>query len=442
MNNKFYGSLFLILLSLSVPTVSAQSADIGAVEEQADDTLVLGPQEAFTRAYRHDLSQWRNSRNLEQAASQQRWRSLRLLPEIEAQGLLSSREQPPAEWSSDLGVSLSLTFSATSIAEMERAKLGYDAAAAELEDYRREFRAKLYQTYYRLLLLQEEIKLQEKQLASARARLDAARYDFETGRISEYELLSARLTVQEQEPQLEAGRIEYSSVAGRFKQDLGLPQEQTIELSGSLQMEPVEIPPTEELIEGLESGPGLQADRAALAQQRLNRRMVNSRYLPQLSISLSRGVVNRFQGSGFTDYDSSRYALSLSFSFNDLLPGSEYRNARHSAETQLETAQRRLRQNLQERRTLLRETSAKLQKSQRDIEAAELRLELAERFFRIAQEEYESGRRDLLEVEDAEVKLSAAQLDLLRAYYSRISLLIILDKYSAGFSSEAGSRLR
>ena len=437
MNKKFYGSLFLILLLMSSSTVSAQSVDgraPGASESvapgQGESPLVLSPAEAFERAYHRDLSQWQNSRRLEQAASQQRWRYLQLLPEIEAQGLLSSREQPPTEWSSDLGASLNLTFSATSITELEKAKLGYDAAAAELEDYRRELRAELYQTYYRLLLLQEEINLQEKQLSSARARLDAARYDFESGRISEYELLSARLTVQEQEPELEASRIEYSSVAGRFKQDLGVPEEQDIELSGSLQIEPVETPRIDELIEGLKSGPGLQADRAALEQQRLNSRMVHSRYLPQLTISLSRGVVNSFQGRGFTEYDAARYALSLSFSFNDLFPGSEYRNARHTADTQLESARRRLRQNLQDRHTLLRETFAKLQKAQRDIEAAQLKLELAERFYRIAQEEYESGRRDLLEVEDAEVKRSAAQLDLLRTYYIRTSLLITMDKYT------------
>ncbi|MCF7948059.1 MAG: TolC family protein [Spirochaetia bacterium] len=437
MNNKFYGSLFLILLLIAAAPLTAQSVDSGAAGAadavaagEGGEPLVLSPAEAFERAYRHDLSQWQNSRRLEMAATQQRWRYLQLLPEIEAQGLLASREQLPTEWSNDLSASLRVTFSASSIAELERAKLRYTAAVAELENYRREFRAELYQTYYRLLLLQEEIKLQEKQLASARARLEAAQYDFESGRISEYELLSARLTVQEQKPQIEASRIEYSSIVERFKQNLGLPEEQDIELSGLLQIEPAEVPALQELIEGLERGPGLQADRAALEQQRLSRRMLHSRYLPQLSISLSRGVVNSFEGSGFTEYDSAQYALSLSFSFNDLLPGSEYRNARHTAETQVESARRRLRENLQNRQTQLQETSAKLQKAERDIEAAQLKLELAERFYRIAQEEYESGRRDLLEVEDAEVKRSAARLDLLRAYYNRTSLLITLNSYT------------
>jgi len=431
MNNKFYGSLFLILLLMVAAPLTAQSVDgraAGAGEGGAP--LLLSPVEAFERAYRHDLTQWQQSRGLELAEQKERWRYLQLLPELEASAVLSSIEQVPTEWSSDLSAGLSLTFNASSLAGVHGARLDQHAASAGLQAYRREFQAEVYRSYYRLLLLQEELSLQKKQLESARARLAAARYDFEAGRISEYELLSAQLSVQEQEPQLESTQIEYRSALRNFKQDMGLPEEQSVQLHASLQSVPFEVPDAEEIIQGLSGTPGIEARQVEVARQRLNARMVHTRFLPQLSLSLSRGAVNSFQGDGFTEYDSSRYALSLSFTFNDLLPGSEYRNARHSAETQLETARRSLDQSLRDRSTLVEETAAKLQKVRRDIEAAELRLELAERFYEIAQTEYENGRRDLLEVEEAEIQRGEARLNLLNRYYNRIDLLITLARFS------------
>ncbi|MFO7729357.1 MAG: TolC family protein [Spirochaetia bacterium] len=445
MNKKFYGSLFLILIFLSAPTVFAQSVDGGAAG--ATDTiaageegapLVLGPAEAFERAYRHDLSRWQQSRDVDLAEQKRRWRYLQLLPQLEAEAVLLSFEQVPSQWQSDLSAVLSLTFNAASLAELKTAELGYHAAAAGLAAYRSEYRADVYRDYYNLLLLQEEQALQKKQLESARARLEAAHYDFESGRISEYELLSAQLSVQEQAPQLESTQIKYRSAVRRFKQELGLPEVQVLELNASLQDIPFKVGPAKEIIAGLPDSPGIEAQVVEVARQRLNSRMVHTRFLPQLRLSLTRGAVNSFQGEGFSEYDSSRYAFSLSFTFNDLLPGSEYRNARHSAETQLESAVRSLDQSLQDRRTMVEETAAKLQKVRRDIEAAELRLELAERFYEIAQTEYENGRRDLLEVEEAELQRGEARLNLLRAYYSRIDLLITLARYS----SEGATRLR
>ncbi|MFW5711012.1 MAG: TolC family protein [Spirochaetia bacterium] len=432
MNNKYIVFWGLILICLAAAPLLAQSADIGASGAGEGETLlVLSPAEAFERAYRHDLSRWQQSRGVELAERKERWRYLQLLPELETAAVLSSIEQLPTDWRSDLSASLSLTFNAANIAGVKGALLDQQAASAGLQAYRREFQAEVYRSYYRLLLLQEELSLQKKQLKSARARLTAARYDFESGRISEYELLSARLSVQEQEPQLESKQIEYRSALREFTQDMGLPADQPLRLNASLQSVPYEVPSAEQILAGLSATPGIEARQVEVAQQRLNARMVHTRFLPELSLSLSRGVVNSFQGEGFTEYDSSRYALSLSFTFNDLLPGSEYRNARHSAETQMEAALRNLDQSLQDRRTVVEETVAKLQKNRRDIEAAELRMELAERFYEIAQAEYENGRRDLLEVEEAEVQRSEARLNLLNRYYNRIDLIITLARFSA-----------
>ncbi|GEM_PF-6811005 len=441
MNKNFYGSLFLILLVFAVTPISAQSLDGGAAGDSVDGgsggigesgaPLVLGPAEAFERAYHHDLSRWQRSRGLELSEQKRRRRYLQLLPRLEAEAVLSSRELVPSQWQGDFNAGLSLTFNASSIAEVQAAELGYDAAAAGLAAYRREYRAEVYRSYYNLLLLQEELALQKRQLESARARLATLRYDFEDGRISEYELLSAQLSVQEQEPKLEATQIEYRSALHRFKLELGLKKEQRVELNGSLKVVPFEVPPAEAIISDLTESPGIAAQEVEIARKRLNARMVHTRFLPQLSLSLTRGAVNGFQGEGFTEYDSSQYALSLSFTFNDLLPGSEYRSARHSAETQLELALRSLDRSLQDRRTVVEETVAKLQKVSRDIEAAELRMELAERFYDIAQTEYENGRRDLLEVEEAELQRGEARLNLLNRYYNRIDLLITLARFSA-----------
>ncbi len=391
--------------------------------------LQLSPRDALQMAVENSRSVWYSMTVLDQARSAHRWRYLRLLPELEVDGALASSQTDASSWQGTAEGGASLLLQAEDLLYPRETMDARRQAEAAFDGTRVDFRAEVYTAYFRLVLLQEEIALLERQVDSAADRLDAARFDFDNGRISEYEYLSAQLSYEEAVPQLEGKQIEYEISLQRFRLLIGLDTDRTLIFTGNL-----EAPDTPSGIDektapaGLSYTPLIRQQTADVRARQTALKKVPLRFLPDLSVSLSKSYSADLSSGTGSDDSSGSYSVTLSFSFNDLLPGSQYRANLETARSNLEDARRRLEDNIEEQQIELQELLARLEKSVADIEAARFKKELADRFYIIAQSEYENGRRDLLELEEADVKRGEAQLSLLSVIYERMVLLIQLEQ--------------
>lgn len=390
--------------------------------------LRLSPQDALQMAVENNRTVWYSRTVLDQARSAHRWRYLRLLPELEVEGALASYQTDASSWQGTTEGGASLLLQAEDLLYPREAMNARRQAESAFDGTRVDFRAEVYTAYFRLVLLQEEIALLERQVGSAADRLEAARFDFDNGRISEYEYLSAQLSYEEAVPQLEGKRIEYENTLQRFRLLLGIGSGQPIILTGTLSAPDTPSEIEEKTTAGLPETPEIREKTADVKTRETALKKVPLRFLPDLSVSLSKSYSADLSSGTSSESSTGSYSVTLSFSFNDLLPGSQYRTALETARTNLEDARRRLEDNLEEQEVELQELLARLEKSRADIEAARFKKELADRFYIIAQSEYENGRRDLLELEEADVKRGEAQLSLLSVIYERMVLLIDLEQ--------------
>jgi hypothetical protein len=108
------------------------------------------------------------------------------LPELEVEGALTSYQTDASSWQGTTEGSASFLLQAEDLLYPRETMNDRRQAEAAFDGTRVDFRAEVYAAYFRLVLLQEEIDLLERQVGSAVDRLEAARYDFDNGRISEY----------------------------------------------------------------------------------------------------------------------------------------------------------------------------------------------------------------------------------------------------------------
>lgn len=427
MNNLKRREIYVTILILAI--IIFPPAKVSA---QDDALLRLSPHEAYERVLENSRESWSSMRDLDQAEESYRWRHLSLLPDLQVNASLSSAQIDAASWKGSLKGELSLLLQAENILDLEVSAAEKDEAKTALRIVRSRLKSAIYRDYFRLLLLQQELALLERQIQSAADRLEAARYDYENGRISEYEYLSAQLSYQETSPQVQQKKNEYESAIEHFKLLIGAEDNQEVQLSADLNGAASFIESIDSLSAeartALSESPRLAQLQAQLRSVELRLKRVPLQFLPDLSISVSETLVNDFSDRSLQDSYGGSYALSIYFTLNDFLPGSQYRRERHTALTNLEDTRSLIQTTKAEQRLTFQELSAKLEASKTDIEAARFRKELADRFYSITVSEYENGRRDLLELEEADLKRSEAQLALYSTIHRSLGYLIELEE--------------
>jgi len=398
-----------------------------SLSAQESAPLRITPDEAFRMALENSRDVWSSMTAMDQAGKAYRWRYLQLLPELKIEGALESRQTDATDWAGGAGAGVSLVMQAEDLVSLEEKRVKNQQQQAAFRKTTVDFKAEVYTSYFDLVLQREEITLRKRQLQSASDRLEAARFDYDNGRISEYEYLSAQLSYEETAPVLKGKQIGYESAIKRFLLLIGADTGQEIELTGDLMTAGL-FDSAEELPGVLRKTPLIEQLSAVLRSREVALKKVPLKFLPDLSLSLSRSFSTNIPAGTSSDTSDGNYSLSIVFNLNDLLPGSQFQTEREAALTSIEDARRQLENNVEEQEVLLQELLAGIEKSAADIEAARFKKELSDRFFSIAESEYENGRRDLLDLEDADLKRGEAQLGLLSAVYQRMNLLIELEK--------------
>ncbi len=283
----------------------------------------------------------------------------------------------------------------------------------------------------RLLLLQEQTSLSRRQLETAEKQVDLAMMDWEDGRISRYDLLSARISYQEKLPVHQGLLLELQQQKERVARLAGIPAEEAenVKVLPPEQREIPLLPPGEKLQQLIEESREIVELR--LSEERIHHSLKErkSRFLPAASASISHSLSVPLETGEPVQQTPLSWSLSVSVDLSDMLPWSDYRSGNRALEMELEkTIYERARQK-EEMESQAGYLSRKIEQSAMSLENAETRVELAEQFLSITEEEFEAGRKQLLELEDARIKLAEAELNLLSRRYDRLSYIMELRKY-------------
>lgn len=308
------------------------------------------------------------------------------------------------------------------------ARLKYESGKISYEDAVRQTELNVRKLFYNLLYTNESIKLQKRNMETARLRYENNRDKYNRGQLSELDLLQSQYSYESQRPSIESAEIAYQNNIASFKQVLGIPQNEKIELSGSLSDA---IPPeTFSVNQTVEELPSVKKISASIEQQK-NSLMATrfAAYGPSLSVSYS----YNYSGDDKTDGIKNGSERNNSISFGVSIPLDGYipwSNGALSIDNQKANL-KDLELQLENEKTT---AALNLQNSIKNILQKQTQMDLLDRNVEIAQKAYDMtltaynhGSRDLLTLQSTADSLLKARTDRESHIYNLICAVLDLE---------------
>ncbi len=299
-------------------------------------------------------------------------------------------------------------------ANLRRAGLGLTAARAQLL-------LDVTEAYYDAALGDRLVAIAQATLEQADTTLSQARLAREVGNQSEFDLLRARVTRDNQRPVVIQRRAARDLAYYRLKNLLNLPPEQPVELTS--QLVDTALVQTARLVELVETpgdtatearAPVRQAGEAVASQQGLLRAARAQRW-PQVSLTSDYAEIGYPSDvSPFGTNYLSDWVVALGLQI-PLFTGGRIKGDVAVAEAGLEQARLRLRQTRELAQLDARNTQLQLQAAVAAWEASAGTEEQADRAYEIAEIRYREGISTQTELNDLRIQLAQAQANRAQA---------------------------
>ena len=314
--------------------------------------------------------------------------------------------------------------------ELQRARLLENTSRLAHQDRESEVVAQVKQTYLSILVLEQRLKLQHESLIRNQKVLNDAKSLYAQGRALRVDTLRAYTTVKNLSPDILKLSNAIANTRLQLINLLGAESTEEVALSDSLFIQTMDEIPSEENVveEAKKSRPDLQmlSLNERIAEQQVS--LARAGKLPSLSLVGQYQVLS--QTNNFSVDQSSWPSVSFVGAqiavplFSGNSNSAKVKDAKFASEQSLlqhTDAVEQLKIQAHQVIASLHETTDRLQTQSTVKETAQLS-------YSISQYRYEKGVASRLELTDAELALTSAQLNYLEAVYDYLSAHIQLDR--------------
>lgn len=351
------------------------------------------------------------------------------------------------QWHIASSIQVSLNLSIAMIESMNRLRLDYESGLLSYDKAVSQLERDVRKSYYQMLLVQENIKLQKESLVTAERQEAMARANYQAGLAPELSFLQAQVSKENLMPTIEEAENNFKLLMAQFAMNLGLPYDTNFEfepLVTDISAVPLDV--RELITQASDSKPDIQEIRQnILLLESARKAQVQSMY-PRLSISW--GLTNAFtkdpwKDSWFNGDDwtqSGSLTISLGIQLHNLLPWASDRQAVKDLDDNMRSLNIGLAQAIRATELEIYNTVLSLQKAQTQIAALQKTVELAQRSYELTEQAYRAGFQDLLQVQNAEQELNKAKVGVLSQNFTYLQGLLDLE-YAIGvpFGTLSGS---
>lgn len=443
-NNRMRPALCAVLLFLA-GSVSAQ------------ETMRLSPDEAVELAIQNNLGLKREQAGNEakKRAFDLRWNTL--IPAIELGGTLGRLNKAPQgmtipvppvpitipggpRWVLAGSLSATLNLNIGTFENMKKTRLDYEAGLISVEKARLVLERDVRKFYFNILQAEELIAYLNDSLANLQRRVNMAQANFRAGLIPEVSLLQARVALENLKPVIGEAENSCKMAMAQFAMFLGLPYDTRFELTetpGDAAFIPLD---TSELIAKA------AANKPDIAELKKNIQSLQSQrkstffnlYTPTLSLGYTMDPA--FGGDPWKDnvFDSSLWSqqsgmfrITLGWRLNGLFPFTQEGQALRALDDNIRAMNLGLAQAVQGTEVEVYSIVLQLEKTRTQAEAQRLTVELAEQTYRLSEQAYRSGLKEFLEVQNDELAMRQARLNMLQQNYAYFTGLLDLE-YAVG----------
>lgn len=330
----------------------------------------------------------------------------------------------------DMTVSARQTlFNSTVIVGVGAASVYADVARQLYRQKELETVANIRKAFYSALLAGEVRDLMRANLRNAGENLRNVQTMAGQGLVSEYDQLRAEVGVENLRPEVIRAENNYALSLDALRSTMGIGVSDTIDIDGSLEHRRI---PDEVLTTAAETAlrqnPGLQALKLQIEVNEAFVSAERSNYLPILSAFGTlqyQAAKNTFAFSTNDFFRSAQVGLSLSFS---LFQGLQTNARVDQAVIEVRKSEQLLARAETDLRTLVHSLILQIRQAQERIDAQQRTVEQAERGYRIATTRFVSGAGTQLEVNDAQLALTQANVNRIQAVYDHLVASAGLDQ--------------
>ncbi len=297
------------------------------------------------------------------------------------------------------------------------ARSGKKTAEQSLELARRELSFQTVQLFYGILFLQENLRVEEKEIAALNKALDYTTKRYQSGAATRFDVLSTEVRIATARNKTLDIEHELRRSQLTLRRLTGITENAPLSLQGSFTLTAKALANSGLVAQALEQRLELQLSRENEAAAKLHRSLAMKQGLPVVTGSISWGVTNGYQ----PDIDEMRNNVAAGLHLEIPL----FNGFRTSAERQESTAlmraatQRRI-DTEQQVKTDVEETVHALQTASDKITTTEVQVQQAELAARHVRARYENGMATALDLLDTEAALSQAELARLQAAYAYV----------------------
>ena len=344
-----------------------------------------------------------------------------------------------SQWHVAGTIQASLTISAAMFENMRRLRLEYQGGLVSYEKARAQLERDVLKAYNSMLLLRENITLLEDNFKAAGQRVRTAQANYNAGLAPELTLLQARVAMENMKPTLDQAENGLRLSMAQFAMNLGKPYDTEFELepfTGETSFMSLDVA---ELISKAASGkPDIQELRQAIQVMQSGRRAQILGLAPFLRLGwdqTSAFIKDPWQDPWFDSGDdwrkSGSLTITLGWQLHSLIPFSQdFQGIRNTDDT-IRTYNINLAQLIRGTEIEIYNTVLSLEKTRITAEAQAQTVNLAERSYRLTEQAYRAGLQDLLEVQNAELSLRQARVQMLEQQFNYHNGLVDLE-YSIG----------
>lgn len=275
------------------------------------------------------------------------------------------------------------------------------------------------ETFYRVLLAKEHVKIQQENLLLAEQHLATARARYKVGEVSYYDVLRAEVEVANIKPEFIKVENNVEVAENQFKFLLGLGLDGKIELIGEFEFKPVKVDVPTLVSRALFARPELLQIESQINAARAAVKAARAGYLPTISVNWTDAArENALFATDREEYDD-YWIASISCNipiFDGFLTRAKVRQA-GSMLDELKTMKEKLTQSV---KLEVKNSALALQTEKEVVEAQAKNVEKALEGYEVIEKRYNLGKCSQLDLLDARVAVMRAKINRARSIYDHI----------------------
>lgn len=420
---------FVLLAAISVPL-------------QAQDTLKLTLKEALDIALSDNLSVKVADMEVKRTGYAKKGTYAALFPQIDFsanyQGAIKKQVMVMGEqsfeigkdhtWSTGFSLGMPLV-SATLWKSIQITAIDVELAVEKARSSRQDLIDQVQQTFYTTLLAKDSYIVYKENYENALADYNDVKEKYENGRVAKYDLIRADVALQNAKPSMYDAKNNIELCLWKLKALLGVDLDMNIACVGSLadysdQMKEVALNSEVSLTENS------TMKQLELQDEMLHKtyQMQLAKYYPSLNLSLSYQWIAMEDNLKLKDYTWNPYSVAgLSLTIPIFSGGQRFHSVKQT-KVQREQLQLQKENTARELEVAVRQSLSSMDTYVKQFEAAEKNIEGAETGYDIAQKRYDVGSGTLLELQDSQLALLQARLNLNQSVYNYLVAKSSLDK--------------